>query len=354
MAPAPPPLLVIGGGVIGLSAGVRLLEAGLGVELWAREEAERSVSGVAAALWYPYHARPAERVRRWGAASWRRFCELAREEPASGVRLVEGLELGPAVEDLAWTVEGGPTARPARPEELPVGQTRGVAWRLPVIEMPLYLPWLRRRFEELGGIYVRREAESLEAALAGRSVVVNATGLAARELTGDEQLFAIRGQVVSVARSGSGRPCRSNSSDFGGGAPRPRQNRKNCYGTVFERVLVDDRDPTGMTYVVPRSGDVVLGGVAEEGSESLVVDPDQTRGILARCTALEPALAGRRVLDVRVGLRPGRSTVRLEAERRGAQRIVHDYGHGGAGVTLSWGCADEVVELVRDVPKPVP
>lgn len=311
-----PRVLVVGGGVIGLSAGVRLLEEGFGVELWARESAERCVSGVAAALWYPYHARPAERVRDWGAAAWRRFVELA-EEPQSGVRILEGFEFGPNAQEVTWATPGGPGVRNARPEELPAGERRGIAWRLPVIEMPLYLVWLRGRFVALGGRYVEREAQSLEEALEACDVVVNATGLGARELADDPEMFAIRGQILRVAREGA------------------------------ERALVDDRDPAGLTYVVPRSRDVILGGVAEEGVEDLAVDPEQTRAILARCAALDPSLARREVLEVKVGLRPGRTTVRLEAERRGDKLLVHDYGHGGAGVTLSWGCADEVVELVR-------
>jgi D-amino-acid oxidase len=310
-----PPVLVVGGGVIGLSAGVRLLEAGFAVELRAREPAEACVSGVAAALWYPYHARPVDRVRRWGALAWRQFVLLA-EDPATGVRLLEGLELGPAAEELTWTEPGGPSAREARPEELPAGQVRGVVWRLPVIEMPVYLPWLRARFQALGGRLIQAEVGSLDEALAEFPVAVNATGLGARELAHDLEVFAIRGQVVSLARRGG------------------------------ERVLVDDRDPEGLTYVVPRSGDLVLGGVAEEGVEELEVDDAQTRGILARCAALDPALARREVLGVRVGLRPGRSTVRLETEQRASGLVVHDYGHGGAGVTLSWGCADEVAGLV--------
>ena len=68
--------------------------------------------------------------------------------------------------------------------------------------------------------------------------------------------------------------------------------------------------------------------------------------IRARCAAALPALATARVLGTAVGLRPARSEVRLEAERRGGGTVVHCYGHGGAGVTLAWGCAEEVVELV--------
>lgn len=47
-----------------------------------------------------------------------------------------------------------------------------------------------------------------------------------------------------------------------------------------------------------------------------------------------------------VGLRPGRPTVRLEAERRDGGLLVHNYGHGGAGLTLSRGCASAVLALI--------
>ncbi|WP_435742097.1 DNA polymerase Y family protein, partial [Nocardioides sp. SYSU DS0663] len=55
-----------------------------------------------------------------------------------------------------------------------------------------------------------------------------------------------------------------------------------------------------------------------------------------------PPPAPARVLRTKVGLRPARPSVRLE--RQG--RVVHCYGHGGAGVTLSWGCAEEVVTIL--------
>ena len=58
------------------------------------------------------------------------------------------------------------------------------------------------------------------------------------------------------------------------------------------------------------------------------------------------ALAHAAVLGVSVGLRPCRAVVRLELEEIGEQRVIHNYGHGGAGVTLSWGCAEEVVRLI--------
>ena len=73
--------------------------------------------------------------------------------------------------------------------------------------------------------------------------------------------------------------------------------------------------------------------------------------ILRDCAAIEPRLTGARVLAHRVGLRPARPTVRLEAEPAapgGGPPIVHNYGHGGAGVSLSWGCAREAAALAAE------
>ncbi len=100
--------------------------------------------------------------------------------------------------------------------------------------------------------------------------------------------------------------------------------------------------PQGPTYVIPRSHDVVVGGTDVEGDWSRTPSPEVAEGILARGARLVPELAHARVIRHKVGLRPARPEVRLEREGR----VVHCYGHGGSGVTLSWGCADEVAELV--------
>jgi len=40
--------------------------------------------------------------------------------------------------------------------------------------------------------------------------------------------------------------------------------------------------------------------------------------------------------------------VRLERDRLGDGRtVIHDYGHGGSGFTLSWGCASEVLDIAE-------
>jgi D-amino-acid oxidase len=91
----------------------------------------------------------------------------------------------------------------------------------------------------------------------------------------------------------------------------------------------------------------VIGGTSESGDWSLSPDTATAERILDRATELVPRLRGARVLRHRVGLRPARPAIRCESIRTGDRLTVHCYGHGGAGVTVSWGCADEVLELVR-------
>jgi D-amino-acid oxidase len=305
--------------VSGLSVGVRLCEAGFDVKLATRARAARSTSAVAAAIWYPYKAGPAERVAAWSRASYTIFAELARDA-RTGVSLRSGVELLPASErDSAWRSEVA-GLRAATGAELRAGYDHGWVFEAPVIEMPIYLDWLERRLLDLGGRIVEREVRDLTQLEARAELVVNCVGLAARELVGDATLVPVRGQVVRVARSGA-----------------------------LERFLLDDYNPAGVTYVVPRSRDIVLGGSAQEGREDLAVDPGESAAIAARCSALEPALAGAPVLSVGVGLRPFRPQVRVEREALGRACLIHDYGHGGAGVTLSWGCAAEVARLASEV-----
>jgi D-amino-acid oxidase len=185
-----------------------------------------------------------------------------------------------------------------------------------VAEMPVYLRALEQRFEAAGGaISQGRVADVRELARATREVVVNATGLGARECAGDASMFPIRGQVARVENPG------------------------------LARVVSDPDGPLALAYVVPRSHDVVLGGTAQEGDWDLTPDPKTEEDILRKAALLEPRLAGARVTGRAVGLRPGRPTVRLERDPD-APNLVHCYGHGGSGMTLSWGCADEIVHLV--------
>jgi glycine/D-amino acid oxidase-like deaminating enzyme len=81
------------------------------------------------------------------------------------------------------------------------------------------------------------------------------------------------------------------------------------------------------------------------------VDPQTVPGPLARKRPpLAPVKASMdRMLSLQACLRPFRPQgPRIEAERVGKKVVVHNYGHGGSGWSLSWGSARRAVELVRE------
>lgn len=296
-------VIVVGAGVVGLSCAVRLLENGHRVDVLGRDLPLETTSAVAAALWYPYRALPQDRVTSWAGASYVEFLGLAGDE-ASGVRMLTGTEVFRERQPDPWWRQAVPSLD--RETALPTGYVDGWTVVTPVVEMPTYLRWLQSRVEELGGTVTRMNLSSLPA---GGDVVVNCAGLGARHLGSDRSVVPVRGQVVYVEQLG------------------------------LDRWWLDAAGPT---YVVPRSRDVVVGGTDEEGEWSRTPDPATAQAILARAAQLVPGLEKARVIRHKVGLRPVRPAVRVER----VGDVVHCYGHGGAGVTLSWGTADEVTGLV--------
>jgi D-amino-acid oxidase len=303
-------VLVVGAGVIGLTCAVELAEAGHDVHVLARDLPHETTSAVAAAWWYPYRALPYDRVRDWSAQTYRVLEQLSTD-PRSGVTMRDAVEVHRQAAGEPWWRDAVPELTHGR--DLPDGYTDSWCFRSPVAEMPRYLDLLLDRLAAAGGGLTRM---ALSALPVHGDVVVNASGLSSRLLADDLAVHPVRGQVVLLEQVG------------------------------LERVWVAD----GPTYVVPRSTDIVVGGTADAGAWDRRSDPAVADGLLTRATELVPELAGARVLGHRVGLRPARERVRLEVERRAdAAPVVHCYGHGGAGITLSWGCAAEVASLVGAV-----
>jgi D-amino-acid oxidase len=306
-------VIVVGGGIVGLTTAVVLAERGRRVRLWAREPVERTTSAVAGALWWPYHVEPVALARRWALRSLDVYEELAERPEATGVRMVEGVLGETALDEVdAWAAARLPGLRAATAEEY---GGEGLWARLPLIDMSTHLPWLRGRFLESGGV-VETRAVTSGFPEADAPVVVNCTGLGARELVPDPAVRPVRGQLVVVENPGI-------------------------------RTWLVSTAPSGeMAYFFPQPGRLVLGGTADEDAWSLEPDPAVAEAIVRRCAALRPEIAGARVLEHRVGLRPARDAVRLEREPLPDGRVVvHNYGHGGAGITVAWGCAEEAAGL---------
>ncbi len=306
---------MIGAGVLGLTSALRLAQAGHVVDLVAAATGEHTTSSVAAALWYPYRAYPQAAVTRWSAISYQVLSGLAAD-PSTGVRLRAGRELFRQPVADPWWRAAVPALDRVAGDLLPAGYRDGYQLTVPVIDMASHLAWLLDQLETLGIRVRQQRIEALSEAFGGVDAVLNCTGLGSRELVGDRSLTPVRGQVVVVEQFG------------------------------LSEWLLAESDPDQLAYIVPRTDTVLLGGTAEDGDEDLTVRPRTAEAILRRCTELLPELASARVLAHRVGLRPVRPSVRLETEQFGPGPVVHCYGHGGAGITLSYGCAEDVLAQV--------
>lgn len=181
-----------------------------------------------------------------------------------------------------------------------------------------FLPYLMKRFFAAGGRFVKQKVLSIDEGFEDVDLIVNCSGLGSKELTNDKKFEAIRGQVARVKAS-----------------------------WVHEVTLHEDDDGN---YVIPNTDCVVLGGTHQVEDYNLKVSPEDSEFIFNGCKRIVPSLRDAVKLSEVVGLRPGRECVRLETEHRdGKAPVIHNVGHGGCGVSLCWGCADEVLEKTIEV-----
>ncbi|MBI4161554.1 MAG: FAD-dependent oxidoreductase [Acidobacteria bacterium] len=310
---------VLGGGVIGLTSAIRLLEKGFRVTVFAREVTPGTTSDIAGAVWLPYRAAPRERILPWAEATYGEYRKLAGIE-GSGVFFTDLVEMFREASPDPWWGGAVPAWSRVPPDRLPAGFQDGFRTTVPVVETPLFMPYLMRRLEQSGGALERGEVRNLADLSRDYPLVVNCSGIGARELVPDPEVFPIRGQVVRIRRPAGLDPT----------------------------VLVHDAGETSI-YIVPRRDDCILGGTAQAGNWDRNPDPSTAAEILRRCGEIAPRLADPEILEHRVGLRPGRREVRLEVERGpGGAAVIHNYGHGGSGFTLCWGCAGEVARLAGE------
>ncbi|MEU5847878.1 FAD-dependent oxidoreductase [Saccharopolyspora shandongensis] len=314
------PVLVIGAGVQGLTTGVVLAEAGRRVRIRTADRPQDTTSAVAGAMWGPAMLRPADRVLYWVTRSHAEFTALARDED-SGVHLTAGrmaarFDLGDSVPPEVRLI---PDLRRCAPEELPDGFVSGYRATVPLIDMPRYLDHLVARFHDAGGDLRLSPVPTLAEAVAESATVVNCTGIGARELVGDPGVHPVRGQHVVVRNPG------------------------------IDEYFIELSDSGEFTSYMPHGDRVVLGGVAADQDWNRTPRREDSEGIRRRCAEVEPRLADAEVLAELVGLRPGRESVRVEVEHYEGARIIHNYGHGGCGVALSWGCAFEAADLAEEL-----
>jgi D-amino-acid oxidase len=308
---------VVGCGVIGLTSAIRLQERGFHVVIVTRDIPPHVTSAVAGAMWYGYGMEMYPRRQKWAKASLDAYLQLNQAEGEScGVLLRKIMEVYPQPVPLPWFKDLIPACERVTATKLPTGYADGFLIEVPVVETPTYLRYLVDRFCEHGGLIEQRTVKSLTELVEKHELIVNCTGVWARYVADDPAVHPLRGQVIKV-----------DLPDIPHG-------------------FMDDYS---FTYIYPRNDGVVLGGIVQADNWSLEIDQQINEDILRRCARFAPAVRQAKVIAELAGLRPGRYDVRLEHERVGNTAIIHNYGHGGVGFTLSWGCAQEVADTAEQL-----
>ena len=318
MAGDPQQIVVVGAGVSGLTSAICLAEAGWPVRVWAAALPQQTTSVVAGAVWVP--PRPATRgvqTLPWTEHSLRVFRELAYD-PATGVSMARELAAGEAsgFDALSSAATPIPDLRRADPGDVPEGFRTGYRATVPMIDMPRYLDYLTQRLATAGCEIEIRPVRSLAEAADAAPIVVNCAGLGAGALVGDDTMRPLFGQHVVVTNPG------------------------------LQQLFLEIYTGSEWTCYFPHPQRVVCGGISIPDRWDTTPEPEVSERIMQRCRRIEPRLAEAEVIETITGLRPDRPSVRVEAEPLGRALCVHNYGHGSNGVTLSWGCARDVVRLV--------
>jgi D-amino-acid oxidase len=356
-------VLVVGAGVTGLTTSLCLRRSGFDVVIVAEKFAPDIVSVVAGALWeWPpavcgHHVDEVSlaRSKDWCRTSYRIFSELASQ---TGTNAEIGVFIRPVVFYFKTPVQERPAAL-SKMNELRnevrdfvhdaalidhhhVSRHTGVVdaygHAAPMIDTDTYMNWLMSEVISAGCVVIQgrisgslRGRETYLRRLFDADCIVNCTGLGAAGLC-DDVMYPLRGALVRIHNDGRS---------------MPRITTAHC---VAHDLASTEQD---MVFIVPRGRDMLLiGGMTEPHEWGLDIGLDNygpVGDMLARCREFLPVLESAEIdagEPVRVGLRPfRRGNVRLELEP--GTRIIHNYGHGGSGVTFSWGCALEAAEMAE-------
>ncbi|XP_055936523.1 D-aspartate oxidase-like [Argiope bruennichi] len=320
---------IVGGGVVGLTTAVVIAENLKDVQVtvisdkWSPETTGDGSAGFLTP--YLLGDMPVQTLREWCQKSFEIFQEIFQSELA--------VECGLGLFPVYWLYPNGPAEepvykdlfidyRPMTQKELSIFPSRfrhGVAMTTFFIECTKFLPVLMKRIQKKGGRFIEKKIHNFSELAGSYDVVINCTGLGSRNLVPDPEVTPIRGQVMKVR------------------APWI----KHC--------IVIDPD----YYIIPNSDETTLGGTRQKDDWNLEVSPEDRQRIWENCTDVMPCLKEARILRDWVGLRPYRPTPRIEREsiktKKGNLEVIHNYGHGGCGVMLSWGCAYHVLGLLREV-----
>lgn len=319
---------IVGMGVNGLSTAYEVARRH-DVTVFHDRPLFKTTSAVATAIWHVYLVDKDDVLNLgWSARTLQRLMKLS-EIPETSVELCEGIELyvrgeatRPSWSDIAPKFELVPE------EEFKArypGREWGYTIAAPTANMAKYLPWLHQSCLDAGVTFRNEQVNQLEDLFEDFDIVVNCAGLASGTLTEDEKLYPVKGQYVTL--------------ELRDGAPT--------------HYVGDDQNPAGMAYIIPRDGQMLVGGTEEENVADLEFTADRDAMIKRASEYIDYDLTTLRQIASVVGLRPCREggIVRFGHDEH-QPKIIHNYGHGGSGFSLAWGCAEDIAALVDALEQP--
>lgn len=306
---------VIGCGIVGLTTAIKLQEEGFKVRIVTKERFDSTLSSKVGAIWFPFEVYPKEKANYWAKLAYTEYQKDVKE--GNGVTFVPFITAYNSESNTDWTLEMPEgTTRKATKSELPNGISSAFISTVPLAEPLIYLPYLFERFIENNGTFKQQEITSLEEASKLDILVVNCTGLGAKELCNDDELTAMRGQILRCEKMDI--PSFANSTKSG-----------------------------ALSYIINRSEDCVIGGTDYENDWNLNIEQSDTDLITNRLIDSGVSEKKPSIIEIIVGLRPKRDAVRFEYDAQ-FPTIFHNYGHGGAGFTVAWGCAIELAKKLHN------
>lgn len=316
-------IAIVGGGIIGVSSALALQQEfpSAEVTIFSEKWSPMTTGDVSAGFIYPYaigeQTRPC--LLKQTLVDTMKFYEKLIKNPASGKFGLSLLTMYDLSQETSMKVPHFPELYDVRAMEskevakMFPSYRSGVVATTYIAEPTLLLPFLMSKFEGSGGQLMTRKINALNQLTPNHDLVINCTGLGARYLADvqDMSVEAVRGQVVRVR------------------AP-----------WIRHAVMA------GSSYILPNRDCVILGGTKEFGNYNLNPDPATSVRILRECAKLVPSLEQAEKIGDFVGLRPYRPSLRIEVDAHNP-KVIHNYGHGGSGVTLCWGSALEVAKLAN-------
>lgn len=311
---------IIGQGVIGLTTAEALLDAGFEVDILSKDDLPLTSSMGAGAYWWPHKAYPPQRVSRWSKVSYDKYKELANDSE-TGIYMHEHFRYCIIDDETRYALDLTDSWEIIDQKDIPFNVAEAFRCIVPIMDVPVFMPWLKNNVRKKGARFEIRTVQSLEELNDEYEIIINCSGLGAQTLANDPSVYPIRGQILRMEKP----------ADF-----------SNSFRLVHQ--------PPGLTLILPRSGDLLLGGTTSEHDFNTAPTESDITAIIERCSKVVPEVKNMKLIGASAALRPGRPEVRLDSEiLSNGTKIIHNYGHGGSGYTVAYGCAAEVLEILKQI-----